>query len=129
MVSGKAAGNSLNNIHQNQVILAEDSNWHVLDNELITSSDTVNIGGKKVKLTNVEKELWPGVAKANLIEYYHSVAPYILPYLENRPQSLHIKHIKPLAPGMYIKDMEGRHPKWLQFLKQSENIRKRVGEM
>lgn len=95
--------------------ISSDSNWHFIKNEKITSSETFLIDGKKLRLTNVEKELWPGITKAQLIEYYHSVAPYILPYLKDRPESLHIKNLKPTAPGFYIKDMEGNHPKWAEI--------------
>jgi bifunctional non-homologous end joining protein LigD len=38
------------------------------------------------------------------------VAPYILPYLKDRPESLHLKLKNANAPGLYIKDMEGRQP-------------------
>jgi bifunctional non-homologous end joining protein LigD len=91
---------------------AEDSNWPELEKQAITSSDVFDIEGRQVTLTNVEKELWPGITKAQLIQYYHSVAPSMMPYLLDRPQSMHVKHIKPTAPGLYIKDMEGRQPPW-----------------
>lgn len=94
--------------------ISAESNWHILENEKITSEDSVTIDGKKVRLTNVEKELWKGVSKAQLIEYYHLVSPYILPYLKDRAESLHIKNIKPTVPGFYIKDMEGHQPKWAE---------------
>ena len=101
------------------------SNWHVLENEKITSEDSVLINEKKVTLTNVEKELWPGITKANLIEYYHSIAPYILPYLKDRAESLHIKNIKPTAPGLYIKDMQGNQPEWAQVFSTKRKHPKR----
>ncbi|MCW3110512.1 MAG: hypothetical protein JWQ09_5018, partial [Segetibacter sp.] len=91
---------------------SEDSNWRELEKQEITSSDVFDIEGRQVTLTNVEKELWPGITKAHLIQYYHAVAPYIMPYLIDRPQSLHIKHLAATAPGMYIKDMEGHQPEW-----------------
>ena len=91
---------------------AEDSNWPVLEKQKITSEEQFNIDGNKLTLTNVEKALWDGVTKADLIQYYHSISPFILPHLKERPLSLHIKHIAPAAPGMYIKDMEGRQPEW-----------------
>jgi bifunctional non-homologous end joining protein LigD len=92
-----------------------ESNWRILKQEKINSSDTFTIDGKDVLLTNVEKELWPSITKAQLIEYYHSVAPYILPYLKGRAESLHIKNISPTAPGLYIKDMEGNQPEWAEI--------------
>jgi len=51
-----------------------DSNWKELDKQKITSRDAVNIERKDVELTNVEKELWKGVTKADLIQYYNAVA-------------------------------------------------------
>jgi len=90
----------------------EESNWPLLENEEISSEQIFNIEGKDVRLTNVERQVWSGIPKATLIMYYHSIAPYILPYLHNRPLSLHIKNINAGAPGLYIKDMEGRQPEW-----------------
>lgn len=101
------------------------SNWNVLEKEKITSEDSVMIDGKKVMLTNVEKELWPGITKAKLIEYYHTIAPYILPYLKDRAESLHIKNINPTSPGLYIKDMQGKQPEWAQVFSTKRKHPKR----
>ncbi|HHT46673.1 MAG TPA: DNA polymerase domain-containing protein [Firmicutes bacterium] len=47
---------------------------------------TMEINQKKVSLTNLEKELWPGegITKYDLIKYYLDVSPYILPHLQQR---------------------------------------------
>jgi bifunctional non-homologous end joining protein LigD len=108
---GQAKENDSSN---EEIQSTEESNWKLIKNEKITSEDSVMIDGKKVMLTNVEKELWKGVTKADLIEYYHSVAAYILPYLKGRPESLHVKNIKATLPGFYTKDMEGNQPSWAQ---------------
>lgn len=44
-----------------------------------------------IKLTNLEKVYWPQgkITKGDLIRYYASVAPFILPYLKNRPLVMH----------------------------------------
>lgn len=89
---------------------ASVSNWKLIKKEKITSEEVFNIEGKNVRLTNVEKELWKGITKADLIQYYHSVAEIILPHLEDRPLSLHIKNNGATKPGFYIKDMEGNAP-------------------
>ena len=36
--------------------------------------------------TNLDKLYWPdeGITKGDLINYYESMAPYVLPYLKNR---------------------------------------------
>ena len=40
-----------------------------------------------IKLTNLDKVFWPeeGYTKRDLIEYYRSVAPWMLPFLRDRP--------------------------------------------
>ena len=106
------------------IALSTDSNWPLLDKQPITSSEVFEIDGKDLTLTNVEKQLWPGITRAHLIQYYHAVAPYLLPHLAYRPQSLHIKHTRPTAPGMYIKDMEGRQPEWASIFTVERKHRK-----
>jgi len=50
------------------------------------SEKYVAIDGQKIKLTNLDKLMWPeGLTKAHLIKYYSVMAPYVLPYLNNRP--------------------------------------------
>src|SRR5439155_6028523 len=42
--------------------------------------------GRDVRLTNLKKVFWPeGYTKGDLIRYYDSVAPLLLPYLRDRP--------------------------------------------
>jgi bifunctional non-homologous end joining protein LigD len=52
--------------------------------------DAVN-GRAKAPLTNLNKVYWPteGYTKGDLVAYYREVAPVLLPYLVDRPQSLH----------------------------------------
>lgn len=49
------------------------------------------INGEELTFTHPDKVLWPeeGYTKADMLDYYFSIANYILPYLKNRPQSLH----------------------------------------
>jgi len=49
----------------------------------------VTIEGKKLKLTNLEKKLWPGISKLDLINYFDQMSKYILPYLKDRALSMH----------------------------------------
>jgi bifunctional non-homologous end joining protein LigD len=51
---------------------------------------TVEIEGRRLGLTNLEKVIWPqaGVTKGKLIEYYVRVAPALLPHLAGRPLTL-----------------------------------------
>jgi bifunctional non-homologous end joining protein LigD len=42
---------------------------------------------KTIKLTNLDKVFWPdeGYTKGDLVEYYRAVAPWMLPFLRDRP--------------------------------------------
>ena len=46
--------------------------------------------GLHVELTNLDKIFWPGLGhtKADLIQYYLRIAPFILPHLRDRPVTL-----------------------------------------
>ncbi len=50
------------------------------------SDAAVVVQGKRVQLTNLNKPFWPelGITKGDLLRYYHSVSPYLLPHLVNR---------------------------------------------
>ncbi len=52
-----------------------------------TRSQEVDVSGHRVKLTNLDKVLWPdaGYTKGDLINYYAKVAQFILPHLQRRP--------------------------------------------
>ncbi|MCW3105846.1 MAG: ligase, partial [Segetibacter sp.] len=49
-----------------------------------------NVGGHDMKFTNLSKVYWPDekVTKRDMINYYYQVAPYMLPYVKDRPQTL-----------------------------------------
>lgn len=103
----------------------EESNWKYIKQQKISSEETFNIEGNDVVIQNVEKELWKGITKADLIAYYHAVAPWILPYLKNRPLSLHLKPDSVTKPGMYIKDMEGNAPEYAEVFQTKRKHRKK----
>ncbi len=50
----------------------------------------VSVENQILKLSNLDKILFPnsGIIKAELIEYYQKIAPYILPHIQNRPLTL-----------------------------------------
>jgi bifunctional non-homologous end joining protein LigD len=49
------------------------------------------VGGHEVELTNLDKVLFPsvGLTKRDLVRYYTTIAPAILPYLRDRPLNVH----------------------------------------
>ncbi len=76
------------------------------------------INGNELKFTNLSKLFWPeeGVAKRDMINYYYQVAPYILPYLKDRPLTLnrHPNGIK--GKSFYQKDVKGKAPSWIETM-------------
>jgi bifunctional non-homologous end joining protein LigD len=62
-------------------------------------------------LTHLEKVYWPdeGYTKGDLIAYYREVAPVILPYLRDRPQSLH-RHPNGIAGASFFQKDVGKQP-------------------
>jgi bifunctional non-homologous end joining protein LigD len=55
--------------------------------ELVPSAPLEKLSEKQVKFTNLKKIFWPdeGYTKGDLIDYYRTIAPLLLPYLKNRP--------------------------------------------
>ena len=54
------------------------------------AEQALEVDGRLLKFTNLNKVFYPreGYRKRDLINYYHAVAPLILPYLKDRPLSL-----------------------------------------
>jgi bifunctional non-homologous end joining protein LigD len=73
------------------------------------------VGGHELKFSNLSKIYWPieKITKRELINYYYQVAPYILPYLKNRPQSLNRHPGGINGPSFYQKDVTGKVPDWM----------------
>jgi len=51
---------------------------------------TVDVCGRRLSLSNLEKVLWPetGTTKGDMVAYYSAVAPVMLPHLSGRPVTL-----------------------------------------
>lgn len=87
-----------------------------------TKISTEIISGKKkgvakptIKLTNRDKIYFPesDITKGDLIDYYQSVAKYILPHLKNRPQSLNRFPNGINGLSFYHKDAGDDAPDWI----------------
>jgi len=74
------------------------------------------IGGHTLKFTNLSKLFWPKdkVTKRDMLNYYFQVAPYMLPYMKDRPQSLN-RHPNGInGESFYQKDVTGKVPDWVE---------------
>ncbi len=79
-------------------------------------SQVKKIGGIELEFTNLDKVFWPeeGYTKRDLINYYHEMAKYILPYLKDRPQSLNRFPNGINGQSFYQKDVTGKVPEWVE---------------
>ncbi len=84
---------------------------------VIEKERTLTLNSRKVPLTNQTKLYWPDeqISKGQLIDYYLSVAKYILPHLKDRPQSLHRFPNGIKGPAFYQKDLNlEQTPAWIK---------------
>ncbi|MFP3598946.1 DNA ligase D [Chryseobacterium sp. SIMBA_029] len=79
----------------------------------------ITLNKHAVKLTHQDKIYFPkdGITKGDVIEYYQSVAEYILPYLKNRPLSLNRFPNGIEESGFYQKDAGENTPDWIKTTK------------
>lgn len=75
-----------------------------------------SINKHELKFTNLSKIFWPKekITKRELINYYYQVAPIMLPYMKDRPQSLN-RHPNGInGKSFYQKDVTGKVPDWIK---------------
>jgi bifunctional non-homologous end joining protein LigD len=74
------------------------------------------INGHDLKFTHLSKIYWPdeGVTKRDMFNYYYQVAPFILPYLKDRPLSLNRFPNGITGKSFYQKDVKESAPDWAQ---------------
>lgn len=77
----------------------------------------VEVHGRVVKLTNLDKLFWPkrGVTKRDLIQYYIDVAPALLPHLKDR--AMVMKRYPNGAAGdfFFMKRAPSPRPSWIEI--------------
>jgi bifunctional non-homologous end joining protein LigD len=77
------------------------------------------VQGHAVSLTNLDKVLFPArkgerpVTKRDLLRYYAQIAPYLLPYLADRPVNLHRFPDGAGEDGFWQKEVPSYAPDWL----------------
>jgi len=79
-------------------------------------TQTKSINGHDLQFTNLSKIFWPKekYTKRDLLNYYYQVAPYILPYMKDRPQSLNRYPNGITGQSFYQKNVLGKVPDWIE---------------
>ncbi|GLZ52477.1 non-homologous end-joining DNA ligase [Actinomycetospora sp. NBRC 106378] len=77
-------------------------------------SPRVSVGGRALKLSNLDKELYPGTPKNAVIDYYARVADTLLPHLAGRPLTLRRFPDGIDGESFYEKNAGRNAPEWLR---------------
>src|SRR5690242_4397904 len=69
-----------------------------------------------VDITHTDKVFWPaeGYTKGDLIDYYETIAPWLLPYLKDRPVMLTRYPDGIAGKSFFQKDAPGYAPQWIR---------------
>ena len=87
--------------------------------DALGSNGALDVFGRRLKLTNLDKELFPGrpgeapVTKRELIRYAIQVGPVILPYLAGRALNMHRFPGGAQASGFWHKQLPEHAPDWV----------------
>lgn len=82
---------------------------------MATGAQTVEIDGRRVRLTNLDKVLYPatGTTKGEVIDYYARIAPALLPHVAHRPVTRKRWPEGVDHPPFFAKALEQGAPSWL----------------
>jgi bifunctional non-homologous end joining protein LigD len=92
-----------------------------LPNLLVASTketEEVKVDGHLIKLTHLNKLYWPedNVTKRDMFNYYHQVAPFMVPYLKDRPMSLNRFPGGIHGESFYQKNVKDKAPDWAETM-------------
>lgn len=82
-------------------------------------SQMMRVDGHSFSAKHLDKLMYPadGITKADVIDYYVKIAPYMLPYTRNRPLVM-VRYIEGINDeGFYQKQRSGYFPKWIPNVK------------
>jgi bifunctional non-homologous end joining protein LigD len=84
----------------------------------VASSRQVEVDGRELKLTNLDKVLYPkaGFSKGEMVDYYAKVAPAIVPHLAGRPLTLRRfpEGVDDLDAAFFEKRCPKHRPEWVK---------------
>ncbi len=82
---------------------------------MATSTQTVEVDGRRLRLSNLDKVLYPaaGTTKGDVIDYYARIAPLMLPHVAGRPVTRLRWPEGVDEPPFFAKTLEPGAPSWL----------------
>lgn len=88
-------------------------------NATAKARDEIRVGNRKVALSNPAKELFPddGITKAELIDYYRTVARPMLTHLKDRPLVMERYPDGYRGTSFFHKDVPDYFPDWIRTVR------------
>jgi bifunctional non-homologous end joining protein LigD len=82
---------------------------------IANSLHSIRVGRRTIRITHPDKILFPesGITKGEIVDYYHRVAPVMLPHLRGRPVMLQRLPEGLGGPVFYQKQISGYFPDWI----------------
>jgi bifunctional non-homologous end joining protein LigD len=82
----------------------------------VSNSPLVEVEGKRLSLSNLDKVLYPetGFTKGQVIDYYARIAPALLPHLEGRPVTMKRYPDGVDSEYFYEKNAPKHRPEWVK---------------
>jgi bifunctional non-homologous end joining protein LigD len=105
--------------------LRHETDWLPATDDELAALDALGKGGRwtvagqDLKLTNLDKVLFPGraggspVTKRELVRHYVTIAPTMLPYLAGRPVNMHRYPDGADRPGFWQQELPAGTPSWV----------------
>ncbi len=92
------------------------------------ASTTLEIDGKDLALTNLDKVMYPetGFTKGQVIEYYKNISRYILPHIEDRPITMKRFPNGIAGQHFYEKEAPSHTPSWAKTFQVPSNSKNSV---
>jgi bifunctional non-homologous end joining protein LigD len=77
--------------------------------------DVLRDGRRELRLSNLDKPFWPaeGITKGDLLRYYRTVAPALVPHLKNRPFTMRRYPDGAYGEAFFQKDAPKHMPDWI----------------
>ena len=87
----------------------------------------ITIDGIEVDLMNLKKIFWPdeGYTKGDMINYYPAIAPVILPYLKDRPQTMNRFPDGITGQSFFQKNVDDKIAPWIETVTVSSESKEK----
>jgi bifunctional non-homologous end joining protein LigD len=98
---------------------AEVTDEELAELDSFDAAGTWHVFGRELRVTNLDKELFPGrgrrkpITKRHLVRYAARIAPTVLPYLSGRALNMHRYPNGAMAKGFWHKELPSRAPDWV----------------